>query len=194
MDPKTIISVIAIILVIVGYLPYIKDTIKGKTRPHAFSFFLWSLITFVVFALQIKNGGGAGSWITFFLGFIIFLTFILSLKNGKRDIRNIDYVFLILTLIAISLWVFVDQPVLSIILLSVTDMLAFGPTIRKSWVDPYSETLSLYTITAVRHVLAIVALSQINIVTVLFPLTWVIANIFFSIMLIYRRKQIPLPK
>jgi len=188
MDFKTIISFIAIILIFAGYFPYLRDTIRGKTRPHVFSYLLWTLITFIIFALQIKSGGGIGSWITFVLGFVIFVTFLISLKNGKRDIKKIDYLFLILTLLSIPLWLLAKQPVLSAILPSTVDMLAFAPAVRKSWVDPWSETLSLYTITALRHGLAIVALVQINIVTALFPATWTIANLLFAIMLVYRRK------
>jgi hypothetical protein len=188
MDFRTTISIIAIILVFAGYFPYLRDTRKGKTRPHIFSYFLWSLLTFIIFALQIGSGGGIGSWITFVLGFVIFLTFFLSIKNGKRDIRNLDYIFLVLTLLAIPIWLLAKQPVLSIILLSSIDILAFAPTIRKSWVDPWSETLSLYTITALRHGLAIVALANINIVTALFPATWTVANALFAVLLIYRRR------
>ncbi len=191
MEIKTLISIIAVVLVFLGYIPYLKDTIKGTTRPHVFSYFLWSLITLVVFGIQIKNGGGAGSYITLMLVFVIFTTFLLSLKNGKKDIKKIDYLFLVLTLLAIGLWLIIKQPLLSIILLCTIDILAFVPTVRKSWVDPYSETLSLYTITAARHTLAVIALSEITVITALFPTTWIFANALFALVLIYRRKKIP---
>jgi hypothetical protein len=95
----------------------------------------------------------------------------------------------VLALLAIPLWLIVKQPVLSIILLSTIDMLGFIPTVRKSWNLPYSETLSLYTITTFRHGLSIVALQHYSIVTVLFPATWVLANALFSILLIVRRRS-----
>ena len=98
--------------------------------------------------------------------------------------------FLVLALLSIPLWLVVKQPVLSIILLSSIDMLGFLPTIRKSWKDPYSETLSLYVITTVRHSFSILGLVEYNIVTLLFPLTWVFANAGFAIMLLMRRRLI----
>jgi hypothetical protein len=190
MEYKSIISIVAIILVFFGYAPYIYDTIKGETRPHIFSYLLWSILMGIIFALQLESGGGFGSWVTFFVGLVIFFVFLLSLRNGKRDIQKIDFVFLLLAILAIPLWLVADQPVLSIILLSTIDMLAFVPTIRKSWSDPWSETLSLYTITTFRHGIAIIALTEINIVTALFPATWTIANLLFATMLIVRRKKL----
>ncbi len=191
MDIKVIVSIVAIILVFVGYVPYIIDTVKGTTRPHAFSYFLWALLVYIIFALQLQAGGGLGSWITFTVATVMVVVFALSLKNGKRDIRKVDFIFLAIALLAIPVWLVADQPVLSIILLSTIDMLGFAPTVRKSWVDPWSETLFMYFMTAIRHSLAVIALTEINLVTALFPITWTIANVLFIILLIARRKQLP---
>src|SRR3989339_176926 len=108
-----------------------------------------------------------------------------------QNIKNIigDVLFLFFCFPAIPLWLIVKQPVLSIILLSAIDMLGFAPTVRKSWNDPYSETLSFYIITTFRHGLSVVALTQYNIITVLFPVSWVVANALFSVVLIIRRKH-----
>lgn len=190
MDIKLVLTIIAIALILVGYIPYIIDTIKGNTRPHIFSFFLWSFITAIIFSLQLKAGGGIGAWVTFAIVCMMVVVLALSFKNGDRDIKKIDFLFLALGIIAIPIWLIADQPALSMILLSGIDMLGFGPTIRKSWVDPWSETLSLYWVTAIRHFLAIFALVEINLITVLSPLTWTIANGLFAILLIVRRKKL----
>ncbi len=189
-DIKNIIGLLAVILTFVGYTPYVRDIFKGKTKPHAFSWFIWSILTGIIYALQVSSGAGPGSWVTLSLVVIMFFIFILSLTRGSKDIKKVDFVFLGLALLALPLWLWVQQPVLSIILLSATDMLGFLPTVRKSWRDPYSETLSFYIITTFRHALSIFALVEYNIVTMLFPTTWVIANALFAITLIFLRKRI----
>ena len=188
LTPKNIIGIIAIVLTFIAYAPYFRDLLKGKTKPHIFSWFIWAIVTSIIYALQVSAGAGLGSLVTLAVAVISLLIFILGFKNGNKNIKKIDIVFLVLALLAIPLWLVIDQPVLSIILLSTIDMLGFAPTVRKSWDDPYSETLSLYTITTFRHGLSIFALANYNIVTLLFPTTWVIANALFSIMLIVRRK------
>jgi len=189
-DSKTIIGIVAIVLTFVGYTPYIRDVFTSKTRPHVFSWFIWGIVTSIIFALQQSAGAGLGSYVTLIVALVSFLIFVRGLKNGNKSIKRIDVVFLGLALLAIPLWLIVKQPVLSIILLSSIDMLGFAPTIRKSWHDPFSETLSLYVITTFRHALSILALVELNIVTWLFPGTWVVANAFFAIMLMVRRKAI----
>ena len=186
---KTITSIVAIALTFIAYTPYFIDLIKGKTKPHIFSWFIWSVVTTIIFALQVSAGAGLGSLVTLAAAMISLFIFILGFKKGSKDVKKIDVIFLVLALLAIPLWLIVKQPVLSIILLSTIDMLGFAPTVRKSWHAPYSETLSLYVITTFRHALSIMALENYNIITLLFPSTWVIANALFSIILIVRRKK-----
>jgi hypothetical protein len=187
MDEKSLISSVAIVLTFVGYAPYFADIFKGKTRPHMFSWLVWGIVTTIIFALQVSAGAGLAAYVTLSVALISLSIFFISLKNGTRDVSRIDVVFLALALLSIPLWLVVKQPVLSIILLSTIDMLGFLPTVRKSWNDPHSETLSLYVITTVRHGLSILGLVEYNIVTMLFPLTWVFANAGFSVLLVVRR-------
>lgn len=187
---KEIIAVIAIALNFIGYAPYIRDTLKGKTHPHAYSWFVWAYITLIVFALQLSSNGGAGAFVTLGAGSTSFIVFALALRQGKQDITLTDTLFFISALTATGIWLIADAPVLSITLLVAIDMLGFAPTIRKSWHKPYSETLLMYQLGAFRHGLSLFALASYTFVTVLFPATWTIANILFSTMLIVRRRRI----
>ena len=189
-DIKTIFGALAVILTLIGYVPYFRDIFKRTTRPHIFSWFIWGITTGIVYALQVSAGGGPGTWVTLVLVLIFVAVFFLSFKHGTKDITKTDIIFLILALSALPLWLIVKQPVLSIILLATIDILGFIPTIRKSWNDPYSETLSFYVITTFRHGITVLALSQYNIITILYPLTWILANATFSLILIARRKKI----
>ncbi len=186
---KEILSVIAIILAVVAYIPYIRDVLKGKTKPHIYSWFVWGFVTIIRFALQIKGGGGPGAYVTLSAGIISFIIFFLGLKGGKKDITTSDTVFFVLALIATAIWVFAKQPTLSVILLVTIDLLGFVPTIRKSWNKPNEETLFTWSLNGFRHGLSVLALSHYNILTVLYPAIWAIANTLFSLMLVIRRKQ-----
>ena len=187
---KTIISLVAVGLTIVGYIPYLRDTIKGKTTPHIYTWFIWGTVTAIAYALQVAGGAGVGSWVTLAVAIIAFVIFAFGLRNGKKDITRSDTVFFALSLLAIFLWLVAKQPILSVILVSTIDMLGFIPTIRKSWHKPYSETLFTYELNAFRHGLSLFALQQYSIVTWLYPASWALANALYSLMLIYRRKTI----
>lgn len=189
-DYKTIITIIAVILNFVAYFPYVRDIFRGKTTPHVFTWFIWGLVTAIIFALQLSGGAGIGSWITGATALTCFFVFLLGFRNGNKNITRSDIMFLILSLTSLFLWLVVKQPVLSVILACMTDMLGFIPTIRKSWNDPYSETISLYGINIVKHGISILALQQYSVITWLYPVTWTIANAVFTLILIIRRKQI----
>lgn len=189
MDYKILISIISVILVFVGYVPYILDILKRKTTPHAFTFLVWSIASSITWALQVQGGAGVGAWITFAVSAICIFIFLLSLKYGEKSITFFDILFLILALVSLFLWLVVKQPILSVVLIVLTDVLGFGPTVRKSWNKPESETLFTWWVAAFRHTLGIFALEKFNLLTLLYPVVWTLANLAFCLILIAKKKN-----
>ena len=189
-DLKVIVGLITSLLVFVSYAPYINDTLKEKTKPHVYSWFIWGVVTLLVFFFQFNAGAGAGSWLTLSAGLVCLLIFGLSFRHGTRDITRFDTVFIILALVALGLWVITNQPLISVILLVAIDMLGFIPTIRKSWNKPYTETLFSYSLNTFRFAIGIYALETYTVVTYLYPVAWLFANGLFSVLLIVRRSQV----
>ena len=181
---------LAIALTFIGYIPYIKDIIAGKTRPHIYSWISWGLTGGIIFVLQFSNNAGAGAFVTLAAELACVLVILLTIKHKvPSKITNTDKVFILLTFIALGFWLIAKQPIISAILLTLTDLLAFAPTIRKSWIAPNSETLSFYFLNILRFGLAALALSNYTAVTVLYPITWFIVNTLFVCMLVFRRNQ-----
>jgi len=191
---KSLIGLAAILLTFGGYIPYIRDVIRGKTHPHAYSWFMWATTSLVIFGLQLKGAAGIGAFVTLAAVVVTYLIFGLGLKFGKADITKVDTFFLALAVIAAGLWLVADRPILSAVLLTTAETLAFIPTIRKSWRKPYSETLSSYVLNTLRFGLALLALRHYNLLTTLYPAVWAVGNGVFAIILITRRKVIPAPK
>lgn len=187
---KQIVGFVAVILTLAGYVPYIRDTLKGKTTPHIYTWFLWSLLSFIGFALQMSDKAGPGAFVTLTAAIAGLFICIVGFRKGSKNITFSDTVFLILALLSLVIWLFAKQPVVSTILISVTDLLAFFPTLRKSWRKPEEETLSSYVTNTFRFGLALVALEKYTIISSLSPWTWVFMNGIFSIFLIVRRKQL----
>lgn len=187
---KEVIGAIAVVLTFVGYIPYYRDILKGKTHPHIYSWSLWGLLTILLVALQIKGGAGAATWVTAAAGLLCTGVVILSLKNGKKDITTSDTVVALLSLLAIGFWLIVDQPIISITLVIIADLLAFIPTVRKSWYKPHTETLSLYVTNAIRFFLTLLAVETYTFLSASWIVFWALGNALFSIMLVVRRKQV----
>ncbi|MDO8266130.1 MAG: hypothetical protein Q7T41_04280 [Candidatus Saccharibacteria bacterium] len=183
-------SIIAISMMIIGYIPYLRDTIKGKTKPHVFSWTIGMLIAFIAFGLQIQEKSGPASFVTLSAAIVSSVIVYFAFKNPDKDITTIDYVCLFLSLASLVAWLLVKQPILSMIFVILTELISFIPTIRKSWNKPHTETLSSYAINFFRFIVALFALSKYTFVAIGYPLTWLILNGSFALMLIYRRKSL----
>jgi len=191
MEYKIIISIVVVILSLVGYLPYIRDSLTGKTTPHTFSWFVWALGATITACLQIIKGAGVGAWVTIAVTIISWVIFIIGLFKKNKDIAWMDFVSLAAALGALYLWLVVQQPAASMILIVAVEVFGFIPTVRKSWNKPYTETLFSYEIHTIRHALSFFALESYNLVTWLFPVAWAVTNGAFALILTIRRRKIP---
>ena len=188
---KEFLVIIGVVITFIAYIPYFRDIIDGKTKPHAFTWLIWSLLTAIAFVAQVSDGGGIGSVILGITAVISFIIFLIALKVGKKNIVKVDWIFLFGALLAIVVWYITEDPFWSVILITVIDAVAFAPTFRKAYIDPYTETLSTFLLSGVKFIFVIVALEAYTTVTVLYPLSLVFANGLFVVLLIVRRKQLP---
>jgi hypothetical protein len=116
---KESLGILAIVIGFIGYVPYFRTIFSGKTKPHAFTWFVWGLLTAIAFAGQIAGKGGAGAWVTGFTAFISFTIFALALAKGKKDFPVADWLCLVGCMLALALWAFTNDPLSAIILITV---------------------------------------------------------------------------
>lgn len=192
MDYKIVLAVFSVLMTLVGYSYYFRDLFAGKTKPHAFSWLVWASLTAIAFAGQVSDNAGPGAWVTAVTATISFIIFGLAIKIGEKDITKSDMLSLGAAVFALLLWFFTKDPLLSVIIITIVDFLGFLPTIRKSCAKPYEETLIHYVLAGLKFVLAILALENYSLVTWLYPASLVAANLFFVVMLVMRRKKVPL--
>ena len=193
MDYHSIFAIIAIVLVIGGYLPYIQNVFSGKTKPHPFTWIISTLLNLLNFILYLQNGGGPGTFIM--LTVLVMTSIILwkSLQNFNEMIVLSDKAFFISSLMILALCLVIESSQVSAVLATSTSILSFIPTVRKSWNLPHSETISTYVINSIRHILVIFSVSTFSIVTIFNPIAWSSIGILFTITLMSRRKIVVNP-
>lgn len=163
-------SAIAIVLTFVGFWPYIRSILKGETRPHVFSWVIWSAVTLIVFFAQLAAKGGAGAWPTGVSGAITLGVAVLAfMRRGEISITRTDWFFLSLAAASLPVWFLTDNPLWAVVILTIADLLGFGPTFRKAWSRPWEEGIALYAIAVPRNMLMILALETLSLTTILFP-------------------------
>ncbi len=85
-------------------------------------------------------------------------------------------------------WLMTEDPLYSVIIISLIDVAAFYPTFRKSWHKPDEESLLSYNIASMKLFLSLFALDNFTVTTSLYALTIVITNTAFVIMCVMRRR------
>ena len=186
---QDVIGVVAALIGIYAFFPYLRDIFRGKTHPHIFTWTVWTLLMLIGFTAQITEGAGPGAWATGAFGLLNLSVVILALKYGEKSITRSDWIMLSLSLLAIPLWILTKSPLWSVILISVIDVIAFLPTFRKSWTKPHEETLETYLLVSLSVLLSFAALHAVTLTTVLYPATLLGVNLVFVTLALIRRKQ-----
>lgn len=178
----------AILLTLVAFYPYLRGILRGTVRPHVFSWVIWASTTFVVFLAQLQAGAGAGAWPIGVSALVTALIAVLAAaRRADLSITRSDRLFLAGALSALPLWYVTADPLWAVVVLTVVDLLGFGPTVRKVWVDPRSESPAFFGLFAARNIIAVLALESFSLATLLFPVAVAVACILVMLLILARR-------
>jgi hypothetical protein len=193
MDTKIILTIIATIIGVAAFFPYLRDTFSLKTKPHAYTWLIWAITQgTAVFGIWYGGGGWGALNLTVGTLFVI-AVFLFSLKYGTKNITKSDTAILIAALSAIVVWWQLDKPLISVIMVSVIDVIGYVPSFRKSYQEPWSETLISWILFSVSNIFAILALKEYNLLTVTYLAAITSVNIALFLFCFFRRQFVLKP-
>lgn len=184
---KEFFAILAALLVLVGHAPYLRDLLRKKIAPHAYTWFVWSIVSGITLAGQLVSGAGWGALPTAVAEAFTILILLFSLRFGFKHVTRTDTVFLIIALLGLIPWALTKDPTLSVIIAVSIDLVAFIPTLRKAYQQPKTETPILYGTNVIRHVLSLLSLSSYNVATVLHSVAMLAANGAMTLILLTAR-------
>lgn len=125
-----------------GSLTYVRDTIKGRSKPNRMTYLIWSIGPLIAVAAGLAAGGSWALLPVFMAGFGPLCIFLASFVNPNAywRLRWFDYGCGALAILALVLWRITDDPIIAIIFAIGADALALIPTAIKSWRFPETET------------------------------------------------------
>jgi len=193
---KELLGALSVVIASLGYSIYAWQTIAGKVRPHPLSWFIFGLVTGTGFWIQWDQAVGAGSWVMGVTSAICFLLCVLSVWKGERKFPLREWVFLGLagSVFLGYLWSRKsDGAAISAILATTVDVLAYGPTVRKAWSRPYSDSAWSFALNSGKFIPSLFvmdAFSSFSIATCIYPATLVVANAGVVVLLVWRRRYL----
>jgi hypothetical protein len=127
-------------------VPYMRTIIRGETKPHQYTWFIFMIMDGIIVVSQYLAGGRL-SVLAYFVYFIYSaIIFGLSLKYGVRNSSSYDRLLLGLALATIVLWALTRNNALAIWLTVLIDSYATTMLILKVRARPSSEPLYLWCI------------------------------------------------
>ena len=188
---KQLFSLLALVLTFVAFLPYMRAILRDETRPHVFSWLIWAGGTVVVFFAQLADGAGIGAWPIGISGAVTFLVAFLAMRTtADTTIVASDWVYLALAITALPLWWLTSDPLYAVVILTIVDLLGFGPSMRKAYGAPHEENATFFTLMALRNGCVVLALEAYTWATVLFPAAAGIACVLFVALILLRRRAV----
>lgn len=157
---------------------YIKDTVKGETKPNRISFLMWTIGPFIATAAALSDGVRWAVLPVFISGFGPFLIFLSSFANKKSywKLEPFDYICGLFSILALVLWGITRDPNIAIMLAIVSDSFAAVPTITKTWKHPETETLWVYMVSELNVLTSFAAIESWNLSSLAFPIYLLICN------------------
>ncbi|MFA6146145.1 MAG: hypothetical protein WCW66_06735 [Patescibacteria group bacterium] len=172
-----------------GVFSYIKETLKGNTKPNKVTWLMWSIAPLIATFAAISSGVRWSVLPVFMAGFCPLLIFIASFvnKNSYWKLEKFDYLCGLCSALALILWGITKEPIIAIVFAIASDLFAGIPTLVKSWKYPETETVTAYITGLFNALTSFAAIKIWNFSSCAFPVYLVIicTSLIFSV---YHRK------
>ena len=159
-----------------SYFPYIKDTLRGKTKPERASWFIWATLGSIAFFSQLAKGATDSLWLSGLGTLCAIIIFILSIRYGVGGFTKRDIIALIISGIGLLLWSITKEPAVALFLVIVVDGVGSYVTIIKSYNDPESETLITWIFDGTAGLLSMLAVGNFDLILLSYPIYICLAN------------------
>lgn len=169
-------AVVSAVVTAACVLPYLRDVRRGTTVPHRTSWFVFATLAVVAAVSQALDGGGPGTWLAAgsAVGFGAVAASSIRHGTGGRSIE--DRVVLAIAAAGTGVSLLLSHPLYATAGVVVAEAVAVTLTVRKALADPGSETRSTWAADAGAGVLAIAAVDQATVSSLLYPVHHVVAN------------------
>ena len=154
---EQLIAVVASVIAAGGTIPYIVETVKGKTKPRIVTWSTWSLLTGMAAAAAFSDGQLASGLFALLGSLATAAIAIAGFRYGDRSLTPLDISCLSGVIVGLVLWRLFDSPALAVWAAIAIDLTGFIPTLVHAWRAPHEETLITYALVSFGGFLSVAA-------------------------------------
>ena len=169
--------------------PYIRDILKGKTKPNIVSWITWTLLTAVATIAEFAAGEYRTAVFTSFACVATAAVVLLGIRRGHLRYSVLDIVCQIGALSGFILWWLFNTPVAAVIAAVSIDFIGAIPSLRHAWKKPKEETWTTFALAGIGAIFGIASLHAFNATSLMYASYIVVINIIFSTIIVTRRRS-----
>ncbi|HYN52750.1 MAG TPA: hypothetical protein VES62_17655 [Thermoleophilaceae bacterium] len=184
-----VLGVLAVLAGVADTVPYIRDTLRGVTRPHRGTWLIWSVLATVVCLSQRADGATWSLLMPATQTVLTSLIFILAIRRGVGGVSASDRAVMAIAGAGVIGWIIADEPIVATACVIAADAIAAAMMVPKTYRDPDSETLSTFLLASLSGALAAGAVGSPELSLLLYPLYFVVVNGALALLIHHRRVQ-----
>jgi hypothetical protein len=169
-DWQTSIGILAGFISLFGFIPYIAAIWQRKTKPSPATWWIWTIVGFLLLASSYASGARSTIWVFACLAVGHLLIALLSIKYGEGGWNTFDQTCLVGAGASLLLWWWQDSPIIALCLNIAIDFLGALPTIKKVYYRPQTEEPTTWVIFLIAHTLNLCALTDWSFAVLAYPL------------------------
>ena len=186
---RNAIALIAAIISSAGAIPYIIDTIKGKTHPNIVTWVTYALINGINAVVALNAGAPRTAVLSIFACAATATIAVMGIKHGVKKYTAFDIACQALAIAGIIIWQLTGTPALAVAIALSVMVVASLPTWRHAWMEPQAENWQGFAIGGFGSLLTITSISEFNFIALAFPIAITLNSAIVVAVVLSRRRQ-----
>jgi hypothetical protein len=188
-----VLGILAGVVGIADTIPYVRDTLRGATRPHRGTWLIWGVLAVVVSLSQYADGASWSLIMAATQAVLTGLIFGLSIRRGEGGLSSPELVMIAVAGGGVIGWMVADEPLVATVCVVAADLVGAAMMVPKTYHDPDSETLATFVFASLGGALAAGAVGAVDLSLLLYPIYYCLVNGAISLLISHRRAVLAAP-
>ena len=188
-DVAPVLGVLAALVGVADTLPYVRDTLRGTTRPHRGTWLIWAVLAIVVCLSQRADGASWSLLMAVAQAVLTSLIFLLAIGRGEGGVTAADRVMVAIAGAGVIGWMIAGEPIVATACVIAADLIGAALMVPKTHRDPDSETLVTFALAGLSGALAAGAVGTLDVSLLLYPMYFLLVNGSMAIFIHHRRSR-----
>jgi hypothetical protein len=184
-----LLGVLAGAMSVADTVPYVRDILRGRTRPHRGTWLIWGTLAVVVVLSQRADGA---SWSLVMVAADAVLTLLilaLSIRRGVGGVTHGEVALIGIAGLGVAGWAIADEPLIATAGVIVADLIGAALMVPKTWRDPGSETLATFVFASAAGLLAAGAVGALDVSLLIYPVYFWLVNGALALLIVVARSR-----